>query len=107
MEWEDKTTMVKLGNQMNSDAIPDPEKVKAFQDFVTEKIGEFDAQAMDMFITIIELIPDDIKKNINFYLPVYDKLQEMLKDTEISFGFRSAMRLAMLETLVEETILDK
>ena len=34
MEWEDKTKKVMLGNQMNGDATPDPEKVKAFQDFV-------------------------------------------------------------------------
>jgi hypothetical protein len=107
MEWEDKTTMIKLGNAMNSDAIPDPEKVKAFQDFVSGKIKEFDAQAMDMFITIIELFPDEIKKNIDFYLPIYDKLQEMLKDTEISFGFRSAMRLSMFEVLIEEAVIDK
>jgi len=107
MEWEDKTTMVKLGNQMNSDTTPDPEKVKAFQDFVLGKINDFDAQAMDMFITIIELIPDEIKKNIEFYLPVYDKLKEMLEDTEISFGFRSAMRLSMFEVLIEEIVIDK
>ena len=62
---------------------------------------------MDMFITIIELIPEDIKKNINFYLPVYDKLQEMLKDTEISFGFRSSIRLSMFEVIVEEAVIDK
>ena len=107
MEWEDKTTMVKLGNQMNSDTTPDPEKVKAFQDFVLGKINDFDAQAMDMFITIIELIPEDIKKNINFYLPVYDKLKAMLEDTEISFGFRTSLRLAMFEAIVEETVIDK
>ncbi len=107
MEWEDKTKMVMLGNQMNGDATPDPEKVKAFQDFVLEKIKYFDAQAMDMFITIIELIPNEIKKNIDFYLPVYDKLQEMLKDTEISFGFRSSIRLSMFEVIVEEAVIDK
>ena len=107
MEWEDKTKMVMLGNQMNDDATPDPEKVKAFQDFVLEKIKNFDAQAMDMFITIIELIPHEIKKNIDFYLPVYDKLQEMLKDTEISFGFRSSIRLSMFEVIVEEAVIDK
>lgn len=107
MEWEDKTRMVKLGNAMYNDTTPDPEKVKAFQDFVSGKVKDFDAQAMDMFITIIELIPDDIKKYIEFYRLIYDKLQEMLKNPDITFGLRSAMRLAMLETLVEETILDK
>jgi hypothetical protein len=107
MEWEDKTTMVKLGNQMNSDTTPDPEKVKAFQDFVLGKINDFDAQAMDMFITIIELDPDEIKKDIKFYLPIYDKLQEMLKNPDINFGLRSAMRLSMLEVLVEEIVIDK
>lgn len=106
MEWEDKTTMVKLGNAMNGDAIPDPEKVKAFQIFVSEKVKDFDTQAMDMFINIIELIPDAIKKDIEFYIPIYDKLQEMLKNPKISFGLRSAMRFAMFETLIEETILD-
>jgi hypothetical protein len=107
MEWEDKTTMVKLGNAMNDDATHDPEKVKAFQDFVSGKIKEFDAQAMDMFITIIELFPDEIKKHIEFYLPVYDKLQEMLKNPDISFGLRTAMRLSMFEVIVEEAVIDK
>lgn len=107
MEWEDKTKMVKLGNAMNSDATPDPEKVKTFQEFVTSKLKEFDAQAMDMFITIIELIPDVIKKEIDFYLPVYDKLQEMVKNPEVKFSLRSSFRFAFFEGIIEEAILDE
>jgi len=31
----------------------------------------------------------------------------MLKDTEISFGFRSSIRFSMFEIIVEETVIDK
>lgn len=102
MEWEDKTTMVKLGNAMNSDATPDPEKEKAFREYVLSKLQDFDVQAFDMFITIIELIPDKIKEHVDFYRQVNNKLQEMLKNPNISFGLRSSMRFAMLEVLIED-----
>lgn len=106
MEWEDKTIMCRLGNQMNADREPDPEKVKAFQEFVSSKLNDFDLQAVDMFITIIELIPHEIKANFDFYLPIYNKFEEM--DEEIqNLGFRSGFRLEVFNEIIREEMLKR
>jgi hypothetical protein len=102
MEWENKTIMTKLGNEMNFNSMPN--NIKNFQCFVLEHVNSFDVQALEMFITIIELTPDNIKKDIDFYIPVYNKLHEILKDENTSFGLRAAMRLSLFEVLVEEII---
>lgn len=97
MEWENKTKMVQLGNQRyNSD-----EAKKEFQNYVLYNIASFDGQAWDMFCNLVDLIVDEMKKDIEFWEQVYVKIKDVDCNDE-KFGFRSGMRIAMIQTICED-----
>ena len=84
MEWENKAKMVQLGNQRhNSD-----EAKKEFQNFVLENVNSFDGQAWDMFCNLVDLIVDEMKKDLEFWKQVYAKIKCVDCNDE-KFGFRS------------------
>jgi hypothetical protein len=97
MEWESKVKMIQLGNQRhNSD-----ESKNDFQKFVLENIVSFDGQAWDMFCNLVDLIIDEMKKDIEFWKQVYAKIKDVDCNDE-KFGLRSGMRIAMIQTICEE-----
>jgi len=99
MEWENKTKMVQLGNQRyNSD-----EAKKEFQNFVLENINSFDGQAWDMFCNLVDLIVDEMKKDLEFWKQVYAKIKYVDCNDE-KFGFRSGIRIAMIQTICEDEL---
>jgi hypothetical protein len=99
MEWENKTKMVQLGNQRyNSD-----EAKKEFQNFVLENVNSFDGQAWDMFCNLVDLIVDEMKKDLEFWKQVYVKIKDVDCNEE-KFGFRSGMRIAMIQTICEDEL---
>lgn len=99
MEWENKTKMVQLGNQRyNSD-----EAKKEFQNFVLENVNSFDVQAWDMFCNLVDLIVDEMKKDLEFWKQVYVKIKDVDCNDE-KFGFRSGMRIAMIQTICEDEL---
>ena len=99
MEWENKTKMVQLGNQRhNSD-----EAKKEFQEFVLKNIDSFDGQSWDMFCNLVDLIIDEMKKDIEFWKQVYSKIKDVDCNDE-KFGLRSGMRIAMIQTICEDEL---
>ena len=99
MEWENKTKMVQLGNQRyNSD-----EAKKEFQNFVLENVNSFDGQAWDMFCNLVDLIVDEMKNDLDFWKQVYAKIKDVDCNDE-KFGFRSGMRIAMIQTICEDEL---
>lgn len=99
MEWENKAKMVQLGNQRhNSD-----EAKKEFQNFVLENVNSFDGQAWDMFCNLVDLIVDEMKKDLEFWKQVYAKIKYVDCNDE-KFGLRSGMRIAMIQTICEDEL---
>lgn len=99
MEWENKTKMIQLGNQRyKSD-----EAKKTFQNFVLENVNSFDGQAWDMFCNLVDLIVDEMKKDLEFWKQVYPKIKDVDCNDE-KFGFRSGMRIAMIQTICEDEL---
>ena len=99
MEWENKIKMVQLGNQRyNSD-----EAKKEFQNFVLENVNSFDGQSWDMFCNLVDLIVDEMKKDLDFWKQVYVKIKDVDCNDE-KFGFRSGMRVAMIQTICEDEL---
>ena len=99
MEWENKTKMVQLGIQThNSD-----EAKKEFQNFVLENINSFDGQAWDMFCNLVDLIVDEMKKDLEFWKQVYPKIKDVDCNAE-KFGFSTRMRIAMIQTICKDKL---
>ena len=99
MEWGNKVKMTQLGNQRH-----DSEEAKNdFQNFVLENIDSFDGQAWDMFCNLVDLIIDEMKQDADFWKQVYSKIKDVDCNDE-SFGFRSGMRIAMIQTICEDEL---
>jgi len=98
MDWDSKTELVKLGNKNYT-----PEGKKEFQDYVLENVSKFDGQAWDMFSNLTEIIVEDMKKDIDYWKQIYQHLKEIDCNDE-KFGFRSGMRIAMIQTVCEEKL---
>lgn len=97
MEWEDKVTLITLGNQKGRGLL----EKKTFQDFVLSKIEIFDGQAWDMFSNIVDIIPTEIKSDSEFWMKVYNKLKS-IDCNDPKFGLRSGMRIALIQTICED-----
>ena len=97
MEWENKIKMVQLGNQQhNSD-----DAKNEFHNFVLENVNSFDGQAWDMFSNLVDLILDEMKKDLEFWKQVYAKI----KDVDCKeFGIRSGLRIAMIQAICEDEL---
>lgn len=99
MEWENKTKMVKLGNQRyNSD-----NDKKEFQKFVLENVESFDSQSWDMFCNLNDLIVDEMKLDIEYWKQIYQYIKNVDCNGE-KFGFRSGIRIAMIQTICEDEL---
>ena len=99
MKWENKTKMVQLGNQLyNSD-----EAKKEFQNLVLKNVNSFDGQAWDMFCNLVDITVDEMKKDLEFWKQVYPKIKDVDCNDE-KFGFRSGMRIAMIQTICEDQL---
>ena len=99
MEWEDKVKMIQLGNQMNN---YNGSKTD-FQNCVLEHIDTFDGQAWDMFVELVEIIPTEMKEDIDFWSQIYNRMKNVDCNDE-KFGLRSGMRIALIQTLCEEDL---
>lgn len=101
MEWTDKVKMVNLGNKRD-----ESEETKLeFQKFVLDNIDSFDSQAWDMFSNLVDLIIDDMKKDIEFWKQIYSKIKDL--DTFYSnnnLDLRTSMRIAFIHTICEEIV---
>ena len=99
MEWDNKVKMIQLGNQKDNSE----EAKNEFQKFVLDNIDSFDGQAWDMFVNLIDLIIDDMKKELEFWKQVYSKIKNVDCNDE-RFGLRSGMRIAMVQTICEDEL---
>lgn len=99
MEWEDKGKMVQLGNAMNNSI---GAKID-FHKFCIDHIPKFDGQSWDMFCNIIQIIPEQMQEDIEFWKKVWPHLKGIYCNDE-KFGLRSGMRIAMIQTVCEETL---
>jgi len=99
MEWENKVKMIQLGNQRDNSE----EAKKEFQKFVLENMDSFDGQAWDMFCNLIDLIIEEMKKDLDFWKQVYPKIKDVDCNDE-KFGLRSGMRIAMIQTICEDEL---
>jgi hypothetical protein len=89
MEWENKTQMIKLHNN-----ITDSLSRKEFVNYVVENVDYFDDQDWDMFITAVEL-DDSIYENYDSHKCICEKSKKQKTD-----NFRTAIRLALYEELI-------
>lgn len=96
MNWEDKVKMVEFGNRIYDSK----EDRIAFQMFVLAHVDEFDGQAWDMFSNIISISIDEMKEDVDFWKTIYKHVDCNAHD----YGLRSAMRLAMIETICEDEL---
>lgn len=92
MEWDDKVKMVALKDGF-------PETKPEFKELVLDKLPEFDVQAVEILLEVIELVPDEINEDQEFYEKLYDYITSANIGHELSL--RSAMRLSVFEVLVE------
>jgi hypothetical protein len=99
MEWENKTKMIQLGNAMNNS---DDSKTE-FHNYCLEQMPEFDGQAWDMFCNLVQIIPDEMKKDISFWEKVWQHLKGVDCNDE-KFGLRSGMRIALIQTICEDEL---
>lgn len=96
MQWDDKVKMIQLGNSMNQDTTE-------FEKFVIGHVDEFDDQAWNMFCNIVSIIPSEMQKDIEFWRIMWPYISKVDCNSE-SFGFRTGMRLAMIQTICEDTL---
>jgi len=99
MEWDNKVKMIQLGNQRHNSE----EAKNEFQKFVLDNVDSFDGQAWDMFCNLVDLIIDEMKKDIEFWKQVYAKIKDVDCNDE-KFGLRSGMRIAMIQTICEDEL---
>jgi hypothetical protein len=99
MEWEDKVKLVQLGNQRDES----PETKKEFQEYVTTNVQNFDGQAWDMFINLIDIIPDEMKQNVEFWKTVYPHIKKAAEGDN-NFGIRAALRIEMIIIICEKDL---
>lgn len=100
MEWEIKVKMVQLGNQRHES----DEAKKEFQNFVLENIESFNFQAWDMFCELTDLIVDEMKTDIDYWRQIYQYIKDVDCNDE-NFGFRTSMRIAMIQELCKSELL--
>jgi hypothetical protein len=99
MEWENKVKMVQLGNKRyNSN-----DAKKEFQEFVLKNIDSFESQSWDIFYNLVDLVVDEMKKDLEFWKKVYIKIKNVDCNDE-NLGFRSGMRIAMIQTICENEL---
>lgn len=96
ISWEDKTNMIRLGNAMNSGG-----SKEEFQKFVLGKVATFDGQAWDMFASTVQIMPQEMEQDIAFWKEVY-RFIRTVDCNDSKFGFRSGMRIAVIQTICEE-----
>ncbi len=94
MEWEEKIKMVQLGNAINNDGSSKSE----FHNYCLDKLPSFDEQAWDMFCNIVEIIPEQMKEDLEFWKKIWMHIKDIDCNDE-KFGFRSGMRIALIQTI--------
>lgn len=99
MEWDLKTKMIQLGNKRDQS----PEDKAEFHKFVLENINTFDGQAWDMFVNLNDLLIDQMKEDINYWTAVYNHIKAVDCNDD-KFGFRSGMRIALIQTICEDEL---
>lgn len=95
MDWNGKVEMMKLIDNSKNDKLG----TEIFHDYVLEHMVDFENQDWDLFITGIDLIPDEMKSYIEFYTRLY----ECVKNVK-SPSYRVAIRLARLEQICETNL---
>jgi hypothetical protein len=99
MEWDDKTKMIQLGNKRDESI----EDKKEFQDFVLKHVSTFDEQAWSMFVELTDLIPDEMKNDIDYWKQIYQHVIKVDCNNE-HFNFRTGMRIAFIQTICEDEL---
>jgi len=94
MEWENKIKMIQLGEIARNTG----NRIE-FNDFVLEHIESFDNQAFNMLFQLIDLIPGEMKKDMEFYKKLYPITSKIDID---KFDLISTMRLTLLNTICED-----
>lgn len=94
MEWENKIKMVQLGEIARNTG-----DRTEFNDFVLKHIESFDNQAFNMLFQLIDLIPKEMRKDIEFYKKLYPITSKIDID---KFDLISTMRLTLLNTICED-----
>jgi len=99
MKWQDKGTMIFLGNKAHDS----DEDLKKYHDYVLTIIDDFDGQAIDMFITNTSIIPNEINNSRDFYQVVYDKITKIIEniDDVERLTLRCMVRLDYLELILK------
>lgn len=92
MEWEKKVEMVKLQNDQDG-----------LLDFAVENHKEFDGQAWDMFANCAEIIVSEFQTRKEQWEKIWPELKKVDCNDE-AFGFRTGMRVAMMQTICEEEL---
>ena len=90
MEWEEKVQMIRLLNKED-----DPESRRETLEYVVKNLDTFDDQSWDMFFTGIQLIPEELKENLDLHKKILEKCEGLTSD-----NFRTCMRIALYEDIL-------
>jgi hypothetical protein len=89
MEWEKCVTMVELSNKRDD----------KFYDFVLENLSEIQGQSLQMLISGIELIEENITKRVDFFNAIIEHIDQL--DEEVT-DMRTIFRIGFMKDLVQE-----
>lgn len=95
MDWNGKVEMMKLIDNSKNDKLG----TELFHDYVLEHMVDFENQDWDLFITGMDLIPDEMKTYIEFYTRLYSYIKVMEWP-----GMRVAIRFERLEQICKEDL---
>jgi hypothetical protein len=98
MEWDNKTKLVQLGNGIN-----DISSRRKFNDYVLEQLPNFDPQAWDMFVTVVNLVREEMEEDIEFWKLMHPKIEAMINNSK-GFSFRAAIRFEMINLICNDIL---
>jgi hypothetical protein len=92
MEWDKKVEMAKLQNNQ-----------AGLMEFAVKNHKEFDGQAWDMFAECIFISVEEFKEHEDAWKQMWPEVKNIDCNDE-KFGFRTGMRIAMIQTICEDEL---
>lgn len=99
MEWELKQEMANLADKKNESE----DDRKKFHNFVINNIKNFDLQAWSIFIELIDIIPEEMERDFEFWKMIHKYIKKS-EDTISKLDLRALIRIAYIETVCEDKL---
>jgi hypothetical protein len=93
MNWNLKKEMAELADSSEDN----------FQAFVLQHINDFDPQAWSIFVNCVALVPDEMKKNIDFWDAVNTVIHQS-EETIQKTDMKTIIRITFIQSICEEEL---